>query len=255
MSGYLGINRTQKTAWRAFGGCVLTPRAQAIRSDWGLARPPATNSLRNTRQWLYNPCESAAWRHNLRNPSSMFQERKAAQIAAFYIRRSPGKRLSGRQIQTLTAVAECEALLRFGLPMMWDTFFIGSNYGLALEQVGKLLNGNRQSSSIGWSAWIGTDAAGSGKTDFILDAMFYNKCESASLDEISPVEIDVLDSVWNKRGAVILFAPMINRLPLPFGPASYATIAKVMGYSDIASAEIEAQVKAEMDIGRLFERR
>lgn len=181
----------------------------------------------------------------------MFNERKAAQIAAFFIRRCPEKRLSGRRLQTLMATAEREALVRFGLPMIWDAFFL-NNYGLILVQVGDLMVGRRKSNPDGWSAWIGLEKSDGSELSVMQDDVFYAKNEDAELTDVSLAEADLLESVWSRHKGATMFLPMINKQPIPFGSVSYSKVAKLMGYSEEASTEIEAQVKAEADVARML---
>jgi uncharacterized phage-associated protein len=182
----------------------------------------------------------------------MFSERKAAQVAAFFLRQVPGLRMAHLKLMKLLYLADREAIRVSSWPILGDRL-VSMPHGPVLSQTLDLMDGNVESQPGGWEHWI------SDKEDHELSLQ--EAQEAAPLDELSPAELDVLKTVWAKFGGMGKWQirdwthehcpewqdPKGSSLPI-----SYEALARAVGFDKSSAEELAARIQAEQEIDRLF---
>ena len=118
----------------------------------------------------------------------MFNERKAAQVAAWFLRQAGG-RMPHLKLMKLMYLADREALGEYGFPITGDKA-VSMPHGPVLSMTLDHINGDTESGEDGWESWI------SGREDHEVALRDRND----ALDEISAAETDVLARVWGRFG-------------------------------------------------------
>ena len=121
----------------------------------------------------------------------MFNERKATQMAAFFLGQTPEGRIAHLKLMKLLYLADREAVRTFGWPISGDRL-VSMPHGPVLSQTLNLMDGDVESQPGGWEAWI------SGKENHELSLR--QPLDVVALDELAPAEIDVLKAVWSRFG-------------------------------------------------------
>ncbi len=182
----------------------------------------------------------------------MFNERKVAQMAAFFLGQTPEGRMSHLKLMKLLYLADREAVRKFGFPMSGDRM-VSMPYGPVLSMTLNLMDGDIESCPGGWEEWI------SDKENHELSLRRPLKMDA--LDELSAAELDVLRSVWERFGAMGKWEirdwthKHCAEWKDPHGssrPISFERLARAVGYDEVAAKEIAAQIEAEEKIDRLF---
>ena len=83
----------------------------------------------------------------------MYSERKAAQVAAWFLREAGG-RLSHLKLIKLMYLADRQAMADTGYPITFDRV-VAMPHGPVLSMTLNLINGDIESRDDGWEAWIG----------------------------------------------------------------------------------------------------
>lgn len=182
----------------------------------------------------------------------MFNERKAAQMAAFFLGQAPEGRMSHLKLMKLLYLAEREAVRCFGRPMVGDRL-VSMPHGPVLAQTLNLMDGDSESESGGWEDWI------SDKENH--EVALRNSYDRARLDELAPAELSVLQSIWAKFGAMDKWTirDWTNKHCAewkdPNGssyPIQYETLARALGFDDSTARELAAQIQSEQEVDRLL---
>lgn len=182
----------------------------------------------------------------------MFNERKAAQMAAFFLGQHPVGRMSHLKLMKLLYLADREAVRQFGFPMTGDRM-VAMPHGPVLSQTLNLMDGDSESGPDGWEAWI------SDKENHELSLR--QPLEPDALDELSPAELDVLHAVWQEFGAMGKWAirdwthahcpewrdPRGSSNPIPF-----ERLACAVGFDASTAKELATRIQAEHEVDRLF---
>jgi uncharacterized phage-associated protein len=182
----------------------------------------------------------------------MFNERKAAQMAAFFLGQTPERKMSHLKLMKLLYLSEREAVRAFGWPISGDRL-VSMPHGPVLSQTLNLMDGDVESQPGGWEAWI------SGKENHELSLR--QPLNAAALDELAPAEIDALKAVWDKFGPLGKWEirdwthqhcaewqdPKGSSLPI-----AYEALARAVGFDEAAAKELAAQIQTEQEIDRLF---
>lgn len=182
----------------------------------------------------------------------MFNERKAAQMAAFFLGQSQEVRMSHLKLMKLLYLSDREAVRSFGWPISGDRL-VSMPHGPVLSMTLNLMDGDVESRPGGWEEWI------SDKENHELSLR--QPFEPGALDELAPAELDVLASVWKQFGAMSKWEirdwthkhceewedPKGSSNPIP-----YQKLARAVGFDEQASNELAAQIQAEQEIDRLF---
>jgi uncharacterized phage-associated protein len=127
----------------------------------------------------------------------MFNERKAAQIATWFLRQQGG-RMPHLKLMKLMYLADRESLARFGFPLTGDKM-VSMPHGPVLSLTLDHIDGHVASGPDGWEAWI-TDRENHEV------AVRERASDDAVLDELSRDDFAVLAAVWNRFGSMSKWA-------------------------------------------------
>lgn len=182
----------------------------------------------------------------------MFNERKAAQMAAFFLRQTPDSTMPHWKLMGLLYISDREALRAFGWPISGDRL-VSMPHGPVLSQTLNLMDGDVESQPGGWAEWIADKENHELSMRQALDA--------AALDELAPAEIDVLKIVWGNFGAMGKWEirdwthEHCAEWKDPKGSSisiHYDAMARAVGFDDDSAKELAAQIHAEQEIDRIF---
>jgi len=182
----------------------------------------------------------------------MFNERKVAQMATFFLGQVQGGRMSHLKLMKLLYLAEREAVRSLGLHLTGD-HLVSMPHGPVLSMTLNLMDGDIESHPGGWEDWI-TDKE---NHELSLRKPF----DPSSLDELAPAEIDVLMSVWNQFGAMDKWEirdwthTYCQEWTDPHGsffPITYRQLARAIGFDTEAAGILASQIEGEQEIDKLF---
>ena len=131
--------------------------------------------------------------------SSLFDEKKASHVAAFFLFKANQKRgnLTVLKLMKLMYLAERTSYARFGEPIIGDRL-VSMPHGPVLSQTLDLINNGPQTQITGgWDDWI---AERSGR-DLVLKDPSTIRTPKENLDQLSDSDLDVLECVWGEFGS------------------------------------------------------
>ena len=125
---------------------------------------------------------------------NLFNERKAAQAAAYFLFRASGP-LSVLKLTKLLYLAERRSFERFGQPMIGDRL-VSMPHGPVLSRTYNLMNGELPSVEGGWESWIADRA------EHVLSLRRPDALRSPQLDllELSDADVEILGEIWGRFG-------------------------------------------------------
>ena len=182
----------------------------------------------------------------------MFNERKSAQMAAFFLAKAPDYRMSHLKLMKLLYLSDREAMRSYGWPISGDRL-VSMPHGPVLSQTLNLMDGDVESQPGGWEEWI------SDKDNHELSLRRPIDC--ADLDELAPAEISALESVWTAFGHMGKWEirdwthnhcaewkdPRGSSMPI-----QYDVMARAVGFDAATAKELALQIDAEQEIDRIF---
>lgn len=122
----------------------------------------------------------------------MFDERKAAEMAAYILLKEKSGKMDYRKLIKLMYLAEIECIKRKGRPMIYDNLVSEEN-GPVLSETLDLIKRNQKSHSNGWNSLI---------YDADLDTHTVSVKEGVTpeddFDILSQAEEKIIDGIWNK---------------------------------------------------------
>jgi uncharacterized phage-associated protein len=179
----------------------------------------------------------------------MFDELKAAQVAAFFLKQSQG-RINVLKLVKLMYLSERESYRRFGEPLTGDRL-VSMDHGPVLSRTLNYINGATESAPGGWESWI-EDRAGH-------ELRLRKAISSAEdLDRLSDAELGLLRDVWSQFGPMdkyVLRDWTHDNCPEwkdPDGssePIRYETLLAELGYNAEQTREVMDRIR-EMAIVR-----
>lgn len=182
----------------------------------------------------------------------MFNEYKAAQMAAFFLEKRGG-RMSHLKLMKLLYLADRESLARFGVPISGDSA-VAMPHGPVLSMTLDLMDGNVSSLRDGWDAWISTKEN--------HEVSLAQPLESrAALDELSDNDLSVLETVWDRFGHMDRWAirdythdhcPEWRDPQGSSFPIGYDEIFRALGRSAEQSAELKGLIETQKALDRVF---
>jgi uncharacterized phage-associated protein len=184
----------------------------------------------------------------------MFNERKAAQMAAFFLGQTQDSRMSHLKLMKLLYLSDREAVRAFGWPISGDRP-VSMPHGPVLSMTLNLMDGDIESRPGGWEEWI------SDKENHELSLRQPLPLDIGALDELAPAEIDVLKAVWRQFGGMDKWEirdwthKHCSEWKDPQGssyPIQYDTLARAVGFDEASAKEVAAQIQDEQEIDRLF---
>lgn len=182
----------------------------------------------------------------------MFNERKVAQMAAFFLGQAPEGRMSHLKLMKLLYLADREAVRRYGLPISGDRF-VSMPHGPVLSMTLNLMDGDVESGPDGWEAWI----SAKDNHELSLRKPFIPE----ELDELSPAEWTVLEAVWQQFGGMDRWGirdwthQHCPEWRNPHGssyPISDQSLARAVGFDEAAAGELASRIEAECAVHQLF---
>lgn len=189
---------------------------------------------------------------NMKLARLAFNERKVAQIAAFFLDKTAEKRMSHLKLMKLMYLSDREAVRIFGHLISGDRL-VSMPHGPVLSMTLNLMDGDVESRPGGWEDWI------SDKENHELSLR--KSLHHTSLDELSPAEIDVLETIWKKFGAMDKWEirnwthQHCAEWKDPNGssfPIEYATLASAVGFSKNQAKQVAQHIQEEREMDTLF---
>lgn len=182
----------------------------------------------------------------------MFNERKVAQMAAFFLGQGPEGRMSHLKLMKLLYLADREAVRTFGLPISGDKP-VSMPHGPVLSMTLNLMDGDIESRPGGWEEWISDKE----NHELSLRKLFAPQ----DLDELSKAELSVLETVWKQFGAMGKWEirdwthQHCSEWKDPRGssyPITFQSLACAVGFDEASASELASHIEAEQEIDRLF---
>ncbi len=179
----------------------------------------------------------------------MFNERKAAQVAAWFLRQQGGK-MPHLKLLKLMYLADREAMKEYGFPITGDKV-VAMPHGPVLSMTLNFINGDVESVDDGWEAWI---------SDRENHEVAIRDRQDA-LDELSKAELDVLAKVWKTFGKMSKWEirdythKHCPEWVDPQGssqPISYKRIFEALGKSNEEASALAENIEAQQGIDRVF---
>jgi uncharacterized phage-associated protein len=181
----------------------------------------------------------------------MFNERKVAQMAAFFLARRGG-RMSHLKLMKLLYLADRESLRRYAMPLSGDRM-VSMPHGPVLSRTLDLMDGNVPSSPCGWEEWI------SDKENHEVSLNENAAC--GDFDELSPADLEILEEIWAKFGKMGRWeirdfthenCPEWEDPNESAQPITYKRVLTVLGYKPDQASALEEQIEEERSVERLF---
>lgn len=185
-----------------------------------------------------------------------FNERKAAQMAAFYLQKNQG-RLEILKLMKLLYLADRLAMDWYESPISGDRM-VSMPHGPVLSQTLDLMNGNRPCGNDGWPAWIAD------RESYEVGLQPEKAGTTADdLSALSDAEIEVLDQVWNDFGHMRKFDLVdythdrCAEWKDPNGssrPISYEDVFVALGRDAEHAREAAQDLESQNSVDRIFAR-
>jgi uncharacterized phage-associated protein len=193
----------------------------------------------------------------------LFNEKKAAQVAAFFLHKSssPAARMFGQhgrmkhlKLMKLMYLAERQSLEKYGEPMIGDSLF-SMNKGPMLSSTLDLINGLSDSVEGGWDAWI------SDRSNHQVGLKVRVDEPQRDLLELSEADLEILSDIWANFGHLDAFelADLTHEIcpewKDPKGssiPISHEEILAVCGRSEEEIDDLRTRIRAQRRIDRSF---
>jgi len=127
---------------------------------------------------------------------NLFNEKKAAQAAAFFIFRAGGT-LQVLKLMKLLYLAERRSFEKYGEPMIGDRL-VSMPHGPVLSSTYNHMNGELPSVEGGWDAWIADRA----EHDLALRNPAALRSPAEDLTELSDADLEILGEIWHRFGGM-----------------------------------------------------
>lgn len=187
---------------------------------------------------------------------TLFQERKAAQAAAFFIFKAGGC-LEILKLMKLLYLAERESLRSFGEMITGDAF-VSMPHGPVLSMTYDCINGGQPESSNGWGAWISDRQ---NRVVSLRDASMLRSPEQ-DLMALSESDLESLEKTWDEFGHYsgwdlrqLTHNGLCPEWEDPHGssrPIPLQKLLSILGYSQDDSYLLFEQMKEQAEINKFF---
>ena len=176
----------------------------------------------------------------------MFNEQKAAQIAAWFLAQAGGT-MPHLKLMKLMYLADRDAMAEYGFPMTGD-HFVSMPHGPVLSNTLSHINDEATSSVDGWDSWISDKAN--------HEVGLLRSVGSDALDYLSRADLNVLNATWNKFGHMSKYqirdythdAKNCPEWKNPHGssyPIHYKTVFLALGFPDNLAESMAAEIQAQ----------
>jgi uncharacterized phage-associated protein len=176
----------------------------------------------------------------------LFNEKKAAQIAAFFLLRGGG-RLDILKLMKLMYLAERSSFEKFGEPMIGDRLY-SMEHGPVLSRTLNHVNGFVDSGPDGWESWV------SDRENHLLALNRQIHDVKTELSSLSNAELEILEDLWNQHGHLTGFElrdltheictewedPENSSIPIP-----YMRVLRHVGYSQDVARELIERMRSQ----------
>jgi uncharacterized phage-associated protein len=125
---------------------------------------------------------------------NMFNEKKAAQVAAFFLFRANGK-MPVLKLMKLLYLAERASYEKYGEPIIGDKL-VSMDHGPVLSRTYNHIQGASSSIEGGWDTWIGDRE----NHDVFLQDPSCIRSPEEDLLELSDADIELLEATWTEFG-------------------------------------------------------
>lgn len=183
----------------------------------------------------------------------LYNEKKAAQVAAFFLQ-SSGSKMSLLKLMKLMYLAERQSLETYGEPMIGDKL-CSMEHGPVLSHTLNHINGVRQSSPDGWDSWV------SDRSNHELALIRDINDIREDLLLLSDADIEILENLWVKFGNFTAFElrdytheaceewedPENSSTIIP-----YIRLLRCVGYDVKVAKDIEQRMCAQRQVEKYF---
>lgn len=183
----------------------------------------------------------------------LFDEKKAAQVAAFFLH-SGGSKLPLLKLMKLMYLAERASLTKYGEPMIGDSLF-SMEHGPVLSHTLNHMNGVFESTPDGWDSWV------SDRADHEIALKKHISDPEHDLLLLSDADLEILRDTWNEYGGLSKFQlrdlthkmcdewedPETSSIPIP-----YSRLLRCVGYTHEIAIELEKRVIAQRQVETLL---
>ena len=191
---------------------------------------------------------------NLQN-QYLFNERKAAQTAAFFIFKAGGS-LEILKLMKLMYLAERESLKQYGESITGDAF-VSMPHGPVLSMTLDCINGNAVNVLNGWESWI-TDRTG--RQVSLKDSSMLR--DERDLGALSKADLKILQQTWAEYGHFAAWTlrdmthgQLCPEWTNPNGsscPIDIVNLFKILGYSEETAIALFENMCEQAEINRIF---
>jgi uncharacterized phage-associated protein len=175
-----------------------------------------------------------------------YSEKKAAQVAAFFLF-SAGGTLEILKLIKLMYLSERASFAEYGEPMMGDKLY-SMEHGPVLSSTLDHINNLIDSTADGWESWI------SGRENHFVGLKREVKSPNETLTQLSDADLAIVESIWKNYGHMSASQlrnlthkictewedPEFSSIPIP-----YNRILKCVGYDAETASELEQRIYAQ----------
>lgn len=185
----------------------------------------------------------------------LFNERKAAQTAAFFIFKAGGC-LEILKLMKLMYLAERESLKQYGESITGDAF-VSMPHGPVLSMTLDCINGNSANMLNGWDTWI---ADRTGRQVSLKDPSMLR--DEKDLGALSKADLKILAQTWSDYGHFsawtlrnMTHSQLCPEWTDPNGsslPIDIMNLLKILGYSEETASALFENMCEQAEINRIF---
>jgi len=184
-----------------------------------------------------------------------YDERKAAQVAAFFLSRAGGQ-LEVLKLMKLMYLAERASFKEYGEPIIGDQL-CSMEHGPVLSHTLNHMNHFVHSAEGGWSTWV------SGREGYMLGLRGKVSDLQRDLSHLSDADLEVIAGVWSEFGHMTAFQlrdlthkictewedPEKSSIPIP-----YSRVLRCVGFDPDTVKELVDRIDAQSRVDELFAR-
>lgn len=175
-----------------------------------------------------------------------FSEKKAAQVAAFFLFRECGT-MEILKLMKLMYLAERASFAKYGEPIVGDSLY-SMQHGPVMSQTLDHINNLIDSEPDGWESWI------KGRENHLLGLRREVQNPRKNLTWLSDADLEILDAIWQEYGHLSGIQlrnlvhkicgewedPQYSSIPIP-----YSRVLKCVGYDAEVATELEQRMLAQ----------
>lgn len=184
-----------------------------------------------------------------------FSEKKAAQVAAFFLHRARGQ-LQILKLMKLMYLAERASYQQFGEPLIGDKL-VSMDNGPVLSITLNHMNGFLESQADGWDAWV------SDRRDYLISLNREIRDPHQDLLQLSDAELKLLEEIWQEFGRLGSFQlaelthNMCPEWEDPHGssmPISRSRLLRSIGFDAETARDLEDRIESNLRVDMAFQK-